>query len=59
MACDNLEGQATNMNNKHKDIPLPQEHVAGDHPQPEISHDLAMLTQIGGELKIYRKICQA
>jgi len=47
------------MNNKHKDIPLPQEHVAGDHPQPEISHDLAMLTQIGGELKIYRKICQA
>jgi len=25
---------------------LPQEHVAGDHPQPEIPHDSAKLTQI-------------
>jgi len=31
---------------KHEDILLPQEHVAGGHPQPEITHDLAMLTQI-------------
>jgi len=31
---------------EHKDIPLPQEHVARSHPQPEIPHDSAMLTQI-------------
>ena len=39
---------------EHEDIPLP--HVAGGHPQPEIPHDSAMLTQIWGEFKICRKI---
>jgi len=38
-----------------KDILLPQEHVAGGHPQPEILHDSAMLTQIWGNSKIYRE----
>jgi len=37
---------------EHEDIPLPQEHVAGGHPQPEIPHDSMMLTQIWGEFKI-------
>jgi len=37
--------------NKNTDIPSPQEHVAGSHPQHEIPHDLAMLTQIWGEIQ--------
>jgi len=41
---------------EHEDIQLPQEHVAGGHPQLEIPHDSTMLTQIWGEFKIYRKI---
>jgi len=44
---------------EHEDIPLPQEHVASGHPQPEISHDSTMLTQIWGEFKIYGKVYQA
>ena len=31
---------------EHEDIPLPKEHVAVGHPQPEIPHDSTMLTQI-------------
>jgi len=31
---------------EHEDVPLPQEHVAGGHPQPEIPYDSTMLTQI-------------
>ena len=42
-----------------KDILLPQEHVAGGHPQPEILHDSAMLTQIWGNSKYTEKVCQA
>jgi len=43
---------------EHEDIPLPKEHVAVGHPQPEIPHDSTMLTQIwgGGGFKIYMKI---
>ena len=43
---------------EHEDIPLPQEHVAGGHPQSEIPHDAMMLRQMGGGFKIYKKVCQ-